>query len=77
MPFVKCEQRFKERSYAEFKSALADLLIDTLAPLQKQYKNLMDQKETLASLLEKGEEAARHIAHATLAEAKKKMGLPI
>lgn len=76
MPFSKLEQQFKESSYAEFKSALADLLVDTLAPIQKQYQKHIDQKDTLIALLEKGEKEARAIADTTLAEAKKKMGLP-
>lgn len=75
--FSKLEQQFKESSYAEFKSALAHVLIDILAPLQKQYHQLIDQKETLVSLLQKGEKEARAVADDTLAEAKKKMGLPI
>ncbi len=76
IPFSKLEQQFKDSSYAEFKLALADILVDILVPLQKQYQKLIDQKETLASLLEKEEGKARAAANTTLAEAKKKMGLP-
>lgn len=77
MPFSNIEKQFKESSYGEFKSALAEILIDTLTPLQKQYKKYIEQKAMILSLLEKGEKEARAIANATLAEAKKKMGLPI
>lgn len=77
MPFSKIEEQFKERSYAEFKSALAEILIETTFPLQKQYQKYIDQKEMLLSLLEKGEKEARAIAKTTLAEAKKKMGLSV
>lgn len=75
--FSKLEERFKGSSYAEFKSALAGVLINTLTPLQKQYKKYIEQKEELLSLLEEGEKEARIVAETTLAETKKKMGLPI
>lgn len=74
--FTKIEQQFKESSYADFKSALADILIETLTPIQKQYHALIDNKMQLAQVLEDGEKKARAVADKTLSEAKKKMGLP-
>lgn len=76
-PFTKLEEQFKEHSYAEFKSALADLLVETLAPIQNAYARLTEKKEELERLLREGEDGARAIANQTLAEAKKKIGLPI
>ena len=77
LSFSALEKKFQASSYAEFKSALADVLVDILTPLQKEYKKFLEQKEALVSLLQKGEEEARAIANATLTEAKKKVGLPI
>ena len=47
------EIKYKESNYKTFKSDLANLVIDTLIPIQKKYYELLDSKE-LDEILDKG-----------------------
>lgn len=73
--FKELEQKFAKFSYADFKMAVADMVIAKLAPMQERYRDLMKNKKLLVELLATGSDKARAIASETLAEAKEKMGL--
>ena len=47
------EIKYQESNYKTFKSDLANLVIDTLIPIQKKYYELLDSKE-LDAILDKG-----------------------
>jgi len=69
------EKKFKGRGYAEFKKSLADLLINSLEPLQRKRKELLQREVYVKEILEQGRKRAQIIAQSTMAEVKKKMGL--
>ncbi|MGH2694959.1 MAG: tryptophan--tRNA ligase, partial [Actinomycetota bacterium] len=69
------EQRFAAAGYAPFKQALADTLIERLAPIRTRFEELMSDPSETARLLAKGAESASAIAHNTMADVVAAVGL--
>ncbi len=69
------EKKFKGKGYAEFKKSLADLLINSLEPLQRKRKELLTREVYVKEILEQGRKRAQIIVQSTMTEVKKKMGL--
>lgn len=69
------EAEFEGKGYKEFKEALGERLVETLAPIQQRYQELTANRAELDRLLEEGAERVRPIARKTLAKVKRKMGL--
>ena len=69
------EAIYEGKSYAEFKSDLAEVVVNFLKPFQEKYNELKKNPDYVMSVLEKSEERAREMASATLSEVKKKIGL--
>lgn len=69
------EKEFRGKGYAEFKEALADILVNALEPIQKEFERRMKDTVSLTKILERGAERTRPVADETLAEAKRAMGL--
>ncbi|HVF51319.1 MAG TPA: tryptophan--tRNA ligase [Pyrinomonadaceae bacterium] len=67
------ESHFAGKGYAFLKSELADATIEFLKPFQERARDIGD--EELRRILRAGRERAGEIARATLAEAKRRMGL--
>jgi tryptophanyl-tRNA synthetase len=66
--------RYQGQSYQAFKSDLADVVADTLAPIQDQYKRL--QSSTLVDeVLDQGAEKASDIAFKKIRKANQLMGV--
>lgn len=63
------------KSYAEFKSVLADLLVDRLSPIQKKYNEIIADEKLLREILDKGRDYAIEKSTQTLNEVKEKVGL--
>jgi tryptophanyl-tRNA synthetase len=68
------EAHFEGKGYGDLKRELADLVIESLAPIQERCRQLVDSAE-LDELLEAGAERAAVVADATLLRVKQKMGL--
>lgn len=68
------EQHFEQKRYGELKGEVAEVVIDTLSPIQERYKELIDSQE-LDDILTEGAEKAANVANKTLQKAKRKMGL--
>lgn len=71
----KVVKKFAGKGYADFKKALATLLINELKPFQKKRAALMKNKKKVMKILEDGAKIARPIAEKTLDEVKEKVGL--
>jgi len=69
------EAHFEGKGYADLKRELADLVVESLRPIQARYAELMDDPHHLDTLLAQGAERAAPVAQATLLLAKKNMGL--
>ena len=63
------------KSYAEFKSDLAEVIVNFLKPFQEKYDELKKNPDHIMSVLTKSEEKAKVLASSALKEVKEKMGL--
>jgi tryptophanyl-tRNA synthetase len=69
------EVMYQDKSYADFKSDLAEVVVEFLKPFQARYQELAKDPGYVLSVLKDSEEKARMIASTTLNDVKKKMGL--
>jgi len=69
------EKGFKNKTYSEFKSSLAEVVIKHLAPIQK--KKRLTSNVKLRTILNQGSEVAGKIASKKIAEVKSKIGISI
>jgi tryptophanyl-tRNA synthetase len=68
------EARYKETSYADFKAALADIVVAELAPIKEKYNTLIKSDE-LDSFLDEGRDYASKIARKKIFKFNHKLGL--
>ncbi|WP_162970324.1 tryptophan--tRNA ligase [Helicobacter pylori] len=69
----KIEERFKNKGYGDFKKELAEVVIQSLKPIQERYREISDDE--MKAVLNCGTEKARPLARATYQKAKELMGL--
>ena len=67
-------KEFGGRGFAEFKPALAELVVEKLAPINTEMKRLLDDVGYIDSVLENGAERARAIAAPIYDDVKKIVG---
>ncbi|GFH36055.1 tryptophan--tRNA ligase [Streptomyces pacificus] len=72
---AELEQRYEGKGYGALKSDLAEVMVDFVTPFRSRTQELLDDPETLDSLLAKGAEKARALAAETLAETYDRVGL--
>jgi tryptophanyl-tRNA synthetase len=69
------EQEFDGAGYGPFKQAVAEAVIELLAPVRERYYELRSDEATLEQTLAEGAERARAIASVTLADVRRAMGV--
>jgi tryptophanyl-tRNA synthetase len=69
------EREFDGSGYGDFKAAVADAVVEFLAPVRARYEELRPDEETLEAALNSGAEKARAIASETLAEVRTAIGI--
>jgi tryptophanyl-tRNA synthetase len=69
------ENKFKKKGYADFKKALAELLIEKLEPMRRKRKELLVREDYIKEILDQGAKKARVLAQSTIEEVRKKTGL--
>lgn len=69
------EKEYAGKNYGDFKNDLADIVVDFLMPLQKEFNKIKENPEKVRKILKNGAEKARIISQNTLKEAKIKIGL--
>ena len=69
------EKEYLGKQYSHFKKDLADIIIDFLNPIQKEYKKLINDKEYINNILKKGADKAQNKAYKTLDKVYRKIGL--
>ncbi len=69
-------ENHQHQNYSEFKSSVADIIIDTLLPIQQRYQEIIDSDILEQTLLE-GKEKAQKIASRKLHKVQRKVGLEI
>lgn len=69
------EAEFENTGYGDFKSTVANAVIDKLKPIQDKYKEILENKAYLERIYTKGAENARKLASKTLDDVKNKIGI--
>ena len=70
------ETQFLGKGYGELKAEITELLSETLKPVRNSYKELIQDKASLDSVLKNGAEAAQKRAFKILSKVQRKIGLP-
>lgn len=73
--FGEIEKEFEGKMYGHFKIAVAEVIVETFKPMQKEYKLLMDNKDYLYENMSIGADKAREKASITLKEVYERMGI--
>jgi tryptophanyl-tRNA synthetase len=69
------EREFDGSGYGDFKTAVAETVIDWLAPVRERYYELRDDEPGLERTMAAGAEKARAIASVTVADVREAMGV--
>jgi tryptophanyl-tRNA synthetase len=69
------EREFEGSGYGDFKGAVADAVVDFLAPVRERYDELRPDEGALEAALSAGAEKARGMAAETLAEVRSATGI--
>ncbi len=71
---VAVEREFEGAGYGDFKVAVAEAVVDYLAPVRERYAELRPDRDALEATLAAGAEKARAIAAPTVADVRERMG---
>jgi tryptophanyl-tRNA synthetase len=69
------EAEFEGSGYGNFKSAVAEAVVEFLAPVRQRYEEIRPDEAAIEQALAAGAEKAREIAAGTLAEVRAAMGI--
>jgi len=69
------EQEFTGRGYGDFKTAVAESIIEKLEPVQEKYNELLENPDMLKTIYEKGAKKAAGRADKIIKDVYKKIGL--
>jgi tryptophanyl-tRNA synthetase len=69
------EREFDGSGYGAFKQAVADAVVEYLAPVRQRYTELRGDERRLEAILAEGADKARAIASATVADVRQAMGV--
>ena len=69
------EKEFENSGYGDFKTKVAETAVAKLEPIQKKYKELLENKEYLEKIYTDGANRARKLASKTLDEVKERIGI--
>ena len=72
---AEVESEFEGAGYGDFKKAVAEGVVDLLAPIRERYAELRPDDAALEQTLSLGAEKARRIAAGTLGEVRERMGI--
>ena len=70
----QAEQEFEGLGYGDFKLRVAEAVIEKLAPVQEEYKKLLNDKGYLESVYKEGAAKAQYKARKTLSKVYRKVG---
>lgn len=71
----RLEAQFEGKNYSEFKSALAELIVDHFADFRAKKGKLMAKKPALRTILKAGSAKASKLAEKKISEVKRRVGL--
>ena len=70
------EEHFSGKGYGELKSELTEIITESLSPVRNKYKELIEDKSYLKSVLAEGAGAAQKRAYKILSKVYRKVGFP-
>lgn len=73
--YDEIEKEFDGKGYGDFKLAVGETVADELAPLQKRYNDILNDKEYLDKCIATNDQRAAYAAEKTLRKVRKKIGL--
>lgn len=73
-PALDIEKEYAGKNYSVFKKNLAEVIIESLSPLQKKYQELSANPDYVKNILRQGAEKARVLASQTMKEVRFKIG---
>jgi tryptophanyl-tRNA synthetase len=75
-PIPEIEEHFLGKGYGELKSELSEIIAESLEPVRTKYKELIQDKAYLKSVLAEGADAAQKRAYKILSKVYRKVGFP-
>lgn len=72
--FEEIEREFAGKGYGDFKLAVGEACADALAPVQSEFKRLMQDKKYLEDMMAKGAAEAHHDSLRTMSKVRRKIG---
>jgi tryptophanyl-tRNA synthetase len=69
------EKKYRGKGYARFKNDLSDEVVVILEPIQRRFRDIYEDKETLKAVLHKGAQKARENAEVMMKEVRDRIGL--
>ena len=69
------ENHFSGKLYSHLKSELAEIIVESLRPVQEEYYRIMKDKSYLNGIIKNGKEKASYRARKTLSKVYRKIGL--
>ena len=74
MSYEDIEKKYEGKGYAEFKTDLAEIVINEIKPIQEKYNELINSKE-LDEILDNGRDYATYLARKKMAKVRNKFGI--
>ncbi len=74
-PMEEIEREFEGSGYGDFKAAVAEAVVELLAPVRERYAEIRPDEPALERTLASGADKAREIAASTLAEVRPAIGV--
>ncbi|MDQ3981046.1 MAG: tryptophan--tRNA ligase [Actinomycetota bacterium] len=74
-PVAELEERFSSDGYGTFKAALAEAVVERLAPIRERYEALVADPAEMEAILRRGAERAAAEAEATMKVVRERTGL--
>ncbi len=71
---MQVTEQYQVRSFSNFKTDLADLLVETLAPIREEYLKLLNDKRFIEQILKDGSDRAAGYSGLTIKRVKEKFG---
>ena len=70
------EKMFQGKGYGDFKTAVGEVVVARLKPIQEEYARLSADKAYVDSIIKENAEKANYFANKTLRKVQKKVGFP-
>lgn len=74
MSYTQIEDEFRGKGYGDFKKAVADVVVEKLAPVRERYLEISADKHLIEAAVKRGNEAAQRRVNKTMAKVYRKVG---